>query len=82
MKLPEPVGAVYTINGLRHCTLTQEPSETDLFTAAQMIEYRNQALDEAAQKQQEIVHDPAEIRRVFEIDEADYPPPDSGFAKL
>ena len=39
-------------------------------------------LAEPAQKQQEIVHDPAEIRRVFEIDEADYPPPDSGFAKL
>ena len=30
----------------------------------------------------QVVTDPAEIRRVFEIDEADYPPPDSGFAKL
>ena len=40
------------------------------------------ASEQPAQKQQEIVHDPAEIRRVFEIDEADYPPPDSGFAKL
>ena len=31
---------------------------------------------------QQVINDPAEIRRVFEIDEADYPPPDSGFAKL
>ena len=38
--------------------------------------------EQRVQKQQEIVHDPAEIRRVFKIDEADYPPPDSGFAKL
>lgn len=28
------------------------------------------------------VTDPAEIRRVFEIDDAAYPPPESGFAKL
>ena len=34
------------------------------------------------QKPHESIHDPAEIRRIFEIDEADYPPPDSGFAKL
>ena len=39
-------------------------------------------MSQPAQKQHEFVHDPAEIRRVFEIDEADYPPPDSGFAKL
>ena len=31
---------------------------------------------------QQVINDPSEIRRVFEIDEADYPPPDSGFAKL
>jgi len=31
---------------------------------------------------QQVINDPAEIRRVFEIDEADYPPADSGFAKL
>ena len=30
----------------------------------------------------QVITDPAEIRRVFEIYEADYPPPDSGFAKL
>jgi len=28
------------------------------------------------------ITDPAEIRRVFEIDDAEYPPPDSGFVKL
>lgn len=31
---------------------------------------------------QQVINDPAEIRRVFEIDDADYPPPESGFAKL
>ena len=39
-------------------------------------------LDKHVQKPHEIVHDPAEIRRVYELDEADYPPPESGFAKL
>jgi len=39
-------------------------------------------LDKHVQNSQEFIHDPAEIRRVFEIDEADYPHPDSGFAKL
>lgn len=36
----------------------------------------------AAGDTQQAITDPAEIRRVFKIDEADYPPPDSGFAKL
>ena len=35
-----------------------------------------------AQISLESIHDPAEIRRVFEIDDAEYPHPDSGFAKL
>lgn len=30
----------------------------------------------------ESIHDPAEIRRVFELDDTEYPPPDSGFVKL
>jgi ribosomal protein L11 methylase PrmA len=33
-------------------------------------------------KSKQVISDPAEIRRVFEIDDADYPPPDSGFVKL
>lgn len=28
------------------------------------------------------ITDPAEIRRVFELDDAEYPPPESGFMKL
>ena len=28
------------------------------------------------------ITDPAEIRRVFEIDDAEMPPPESGFAKM
>jgi len=43
----------------------------DLYTSKQPV-----------QNSHEFIHDPAEIRRVFEIDEADYPPPESGFAKL
>lgn len=39
-------------------------------------------LAEPAQKPQEFTHDPAEIRRVFELDDAEMPPPESGFAKL
>jgi len=34
------------------------------------------------QNSQEFIHDPAEIRRVFELDDAEPPPPDSGFVKL
>jgi len=34
------------------------------------------------QKPHESIHDPAEIRRVFELDDAEYPPPESGFMKL
>ena len=28
------------------------------------------------------ITDPSEIRRVFELDDTEYPPPDSGFMKL
>ena len=31
-----PVGAVYTLRGVTHCTLTQELGDTDLHTAAQL----------------------------------------------
>ena len=34
------------------------------------------------QKPHESIHDPAEIRRVFELDDAEMPPPESGFMKL
>jgi hypothetical protein len=30
----------------------------------------------------EVINDPAEIRRVFEIDDAEMPPPESGFMKI
>ena len=36
----------------------------------------------SAQKLHEIVQEPAEIRRVFELDAAEYPEPTSGFMKL
>jgi hypothetical protein len=52
------------------------------------VEFINKKLKEAYDKGYKhgaagsTITDPAEIRRVFEIDEADYPHPDSGFAKL
>ena len=30
VEMPEPVGAVYTINGLSHCTITKALDDTDL----------------------------------------------------
>jgi len=50
--------------------------------AVKRIREKMNTSQQPALNQQEIVQDPAEIRRVFEIDEADYPPPESGFAKL
>ena len=53
----------------------------DTFTS----QFKSNAAITAAREylaQVQVINDPAEIRRVFEIDEADYPPPDSGFAKL
>jgi len=38
VEMPEPVGAVYTINGLSHCTLTKAVNDTDLFTLDQCRE--------------------------------------------
>ena len=38
--------------------------------------------NQPVQKPHEFVHDPAEIRRVFELDDAQRPDPDSGFALL
>ena len=43
----------------------------DLYTSKQPV-----------QNSQEFIHDPAEIRRVFEIDDAERPDPDTGFALL
>ena len=39
VEMPEPVGAVYTINGLSHCTITKALDDTDLFTLDQCREY-------------------------------------------
>ena len=37
-----PVGAVYTLRGVLHCTLTQEIGDTDLYTATQFAAARLQ----------------------------------------
>ena len=48
IKLPEPVGATYTIAGVQHCTLTQEGPDTDLYTADQLKQAVRDALEQAA----------------------------------
>lgn len=46
MKLPEPVGALYTIAGAQHCTMTQALTDTNLYTEMQMIELRRATISE------------------------------------
>ena len=48
MKLPEPVGALYTIAGAQHCTITQALTDTNLYTEMQMIELRRATIEECA----------------------------------
>ena len=50
--------------------------------AVRRIREKINTSQQPVQNSLESIHDPAEIRRVFEIDAADYPPPDSGFARL
>jgi DNA-binding transcriptional ArsR family regulator len=38
-EMPEPVGAVYTLSGVSHCTITKALDDIDLYTADQMREY-------------------------------------------
>jgi hypothetical protein len=38
-EMPKPVGAVYTLNGVSHCTMTKALDDTELHTATQMREY-------------------------------------------
>mgnify|MGYP000173224052 CR=1 FL=1 len=80
MTFEQIVGAV--ARGWRDPKNQHKYMDVDLVIAIAKEVQKLSTSAQPAQKQQEIVHDPAEIRRVFEIDEADYPPPDSGFAKL
>jgi hypothetical protein len=38
-EMPEPVGAVYTLSGVSHCTMTKALNDTELYTANQLREY-------------------------------------------
>ena len=49
VELPEAVGAVYTIAGVQHCTLTKEVDDTNLYTEAQVREAIAAALSAAAE---------------------------------
>lgn len=69
-RIAREVGA--TVYRNRH--LPERPFFT--FNPEQLQEFYN------AVSGTETITDPSEIRRVFEIDDAEYPPPDSGFVKL
>jgi len=47
-KMPEPVGATYTIAGIQHCSLTVSGPDTDLHTADQLRQALIDALEMAA----------------------------------
>jgi hypothetical protein len=38
-EMPKPVGAVYTLNGVSHCTMTKALDDTELYTANQLRKY-------------------------------------------
>lgn len=64
-KMPEPVGATYTIAGIQHCTLTESGPDTDLHTADQLLQAVRDALEMAAVRLQSDNDNHSEIIRAL-----------------
>ena len=57
IKLPEPIGATYTIAGIQHCTITQVLPDANLYTEDQLKKAVRDALEESEKVAQKTVCD-------------------------